>query len=115
LQANGRLENRNRPEDERQQGAEIEAAIDEVWDDERDAACDLLSIHPSTMVGVIALLAYARDHDTDGMGWPDELLDGDWRAGYSADCLEDTRSWQYFLIANLVEILPAVVGGKGYA
>jgi hypothetical protein len=29
--------------------------------------------------------------------------------------LEDTRSWQYFLIANLVEILPGLVpiGGEG--
>jgi len=34
------------------------------------------------------------------------LIDGDSRRGYSADCVEDTRSWQHFLIANLVEIYP---------
>jgi hypothetical protein len=24
------------------------------------------------------------------MGFPDHLIDGDWRAGYHADCEEDT-------------------------
>ena len=100
----------SRHDDERGRGEEIEAEIDEAGEAEADAACDLLSVTPTTVAGVIALLVHARDYDTDGMGFPDQLLDGDWRAGYSADCVEDTRSWQYFLIANLIEILPGIVG-----
>jgi hypothetical protein len=109
LQAKGRLQDANRLEEERRQAEEIEAAIDQAFDVEKDAACDLLNIRPTTLAGVIALLAHARDYDTDGMGWPDQLVDSDWRAGHAADCVEDTRSWQYFLIANLTEILPAVM------
>jgi hypothetical protein len=53
------------------------------------------------MAGVIALLSYAHVADTDGMGWPDDLDFNDNPLG--------TRSWHYFLIENLLEILPRFV------
>jgi hypothetical protein len=106
LQACGRLQTASRHDDERQRGEEIEAEIDEADEAEADAACDLLSVAPTTVAGVVALLTHARDYDTDGMGFPDHLIDGDWRAGYHAGCVEDTRSWQHYLIDNLIEILP---------
>jgi hypothetical protein len=86
----------------------MQAEIDEAGEAEADAACDLLSVAPTTLAGVVALLVHARDYHTDGMGFPDHLIDGDWRAGYYADCVEDTGSWQSFLISNLIKILPAV-------
>jgi len=65
------------------------------------------------------LLVYARDYDdaSYGMGRPTDLVDADWREGRGAGCLEDTRSWQYFLIVNLIEDLPGLVptAGKGCA
>jgi hypothetical protein len=112
LQACGRLQTASRHEDERQRREEIEAEIDEAHDAEADAACDLLSVTPTTVAGVVALLAHARDYDTDGMGFPSHMIDGDWRAGHSAYCVEDSRSWQYFLISNLVEILPELMAGR---
>jgi hypothetical protein len=98
LWASKRLEKTSRLPDERSRGEEIEAAIDQAWDDERDAACDFLNIHPTTLAGLIALLTHARDYDTDGMGWPDQLVDD-----------EDSGTWQYFLIDNLIKILPELV------
>jgi hypothetical protein len=77
-------------------------------DGRRNAACGLLGVQPITLAGAIAWLVHARDYDdaTYGMGWPTDLVDADWREGRAAGCLEDTRSWQYFLIAYLIEDLP---------
>ena len=45
---------------------------------ETDAgACVLVNILPTTMAGVIALLRYAVDADTDGQGWPELHADVD--------------------------------------
>jgi hypothetical protein len=82
-------------------GPPPEAAIDAAADVEREAACALLEAGPRTMAGVIALLSYAHVADTDGMGWPDDLDFNDNPLG--------TRSWHYFLIENLLEILPRFV------
>jgi|KBSMisStaDraftv2_1062788.scaffolds.fasta_scaffold1777527_1 hypothetical protein len=64
------------------------------------------------------LSTLARDYDDafHGLGWPADLVDADWREG-QAGRLEDTRSWQYFLIANLIEDLSGLVptAGKGCA
>jgi hypothetical protein len=102
LQVNGRLETAKRLEDERRQGEEIEAAIDLAYDAETDAACVLVSDLPTTMAGVLALLRYAVDADTDGEMWPGELLSDDG---------SKTRSWHHFPIANLIEILPELMAG----
>ena len=101
LVAGKRLARATRLEDDEQREEEIEAAIDAAADVEREAACALLEAGPTTMAGVIALLSYAHVADTDGMGWPDDLDFNDNPLG--------TRSWHYFLIENLLEILPRFV------
>jgi hypothetical protein len=101
LVADKRLARATRLEDDEQREEEIEAAIDAAADVEREAACALLEAGPTTMAGVIALLSYAHVADTDGMGWPDDLYFNDKPLG--------TRSWHYFLIENLLEILPRFV------
>jgi hypothetical protein len=68
---------------------------------ETDAACTLINILPTTAAGAAALLKYAVAADTDGEGWPTELQSDDGK----------TRSWQYFLIANLAELLPQLMRG----
>jgi hypothetical protein len=103
LYANNRLQDHLRLEDERRQGEKIDAAIKQAHDAEVAAACTLLNIDPTTLAGVVTLLAYARDHDDEnyGMGWPTDLV---------AE-RDETRSWHYFLIANLAEVLPELVRG----
>ena len=78
-----------------------ENALDVAHDAETDAACALVNILPTTIAGVIALLSYAHSSDTDGEGWPELATDDGPKAR--------TRSWQFFLIQNLAEILPGMV------
>jgi len=54
----------------------------------------------TTPAGVLALLSYAVEADTDGEGWPSDLCAGDERG-----------SWQQFLLAALAEILPPMMKG----
>lgn len=75
---------------------DCERAVMRFMNAETDAACALVSIMPSTMGGVVALLRYAVDADTDGEGWPPVVESDD----------GETRSWRHFLLANLAEILP---------
>jgi hypothetical protein len=75
-------------------------ATSAAWEVEGDAASELVNVHPTTMAGVIALLDYAISADRDGETWPRELL---------ADDGETDRSWHYFLIQNLKEILPGLL------
>jgi hypothetical protein len=77
-----------------------EDALSQAFNAETDAACVLVSVLPTTIAGVLALLQYANIADTDGEGWPCDLQSDD---GSKA------RSWHYFLIENLMEILPAMV------
>ena len=69
---------------------------------EEVAAYALLDVKPTTMAGVVALLTYDIDHDdaANGMGWPEAI-------GIADE--PGSRSWQYFLIQNLTEILPKLV------
>jgi|ERR1700678_2196032 len=73
-----------------------ERVVDLAHDAETDAACTLVSIKATTSAGLVALLRYAIEADTDGMGWPDRLESDDGKL---------VRSWQYFLIENLPETL----------
>jgi hypothetical protein len=104
LQAKGRLQTERRLEDERRRGEEIEAALDQAHHDEQAAAYALLNVDPTTLAGVIALLTYATEYDdaTYGMGWPNDI---------EAEDLSNTRTWQYFVIANLTDILPKLMQG----
>jgi hypothetical protein len=74
-------------------------AVHQAHNNEEDAACALLSEPPATMAGVIALLQYAIAADTDGDGWP-QLQSDDYKR---------TRSWQFFLIEMLADVLPSMV------
>jgi hypothetical protein len=111
LQANGRLRDHDRLPDERRRAAEIEAAIDLAHD--ARAGCGLRSAKcPAEHTdGRDCLVGHAPDYDDAiyGMGWPTDLVDADWRAGHAGYCVKDTRSWQYFLIAGLIEDLPRLV------
>jgi hypothetical protein len=68
-------------------------------DAETDAACALVGAAPTTIAGVIALLQYANAADTDGYCWPSDLQSDDGKK---------TRSWQFFLIEMLAEVLPGL-------
>jgi hypothetical protein len=81
---------------------EAERALSRSSDAETDAACVLVSIRPTTMAGVIALLRYATEADTDGVYWPEQLQseDGNFE-----------RSWHYFLVENLAETVSDLNAG----
>lgn len=57
-------------------------------------AVGLLSIVPTTLIGLIAIVEYAVVHDVDGVHWPDNLDDDDTQGRQ--------RSWQHFLLQNVV-------------
>ena len=102
LADNERLQRDRRKEDETRRGEELETAIEEAFHFEQVAAYDLLDVKPTTAAGVVALLTYAIDHDDreHGMGWPDAIGIAD------EPC---ARSWQFFLIQNMAEILPKLL------
>jgi hypothetical protein len=79
---------------------ESERAVMRSFDAETDAACVLVSICPTTIAGIIALLRYANEVDKDGEAWPRELVSDDG---------SKTRSWHYFLIEVIAEALPGLV------
>jgi len=79
---------------------ECERAVMRTSDLETDAACVLVSIVPTTQAGVVALLQYALLADTDGEGWPRDLVSDD---GTKAG------SWHYFLIETVTAALTDLV------
>jgi len=79
---------------------QCEAALSRAFEAETEAACSLVSERPTTMPGVMALLQYAIAADTDGEGWPSDLV---------SDDDGKTRSWHFFLIESLAEVLPGMV------
>jgi hypothetical protein len=79
---------------------ECERAVMRSYDYETDAACSLVSIVPTTMAGVVALLQYANSADTDGEAWPREL---------QSDDGSKSRSWHYFLIETVSAALTDLV------
>jgi hypothetical protein len=81
-----------------------ERAVHELWDAENAAAVELVNVLPTTAAGLMALLQYAIETDTDGEAWPRDLVDG-----------ERSGSWHHFLIANIAEVLPGMIGSQGSA
>jgi hypothetical protein len=79
---------------------ECERALHLAFEEETDAACTLLNVLPTTMAGVIALLDYAVSADSDGTAWPDLMPDENTKL---------SRPWHHFMVANLAEVLPALV------
>lgn len=102
LADNERLQRDRRHEDETRRGEEIETAAQEAFHFEEVAAYALLDVKPTTMAGVIALLTYSEEHDdaNHGMGWPENI---------GCEELNNSRTWQYFLINSLIEILPELM------
>ena len=79
-----------------------ESALSSAFENETEAACVLVTVTPTTLAGIIALLEYAIVADTDGEGWPIDLSDDD-EGGR-------IRSWHFFLIERLAKALPGMVG-----
>jgi hypothetical protein len=73
-----------------------ERSVNRAWDAEEDAAVAILHVRPTTLAGVIALLEYANEADTDGETWPVDLDSEDGTIN---------RNWHYFLIESLAETL----------
>jgi hypothetical protein len=78
---------------------ECERAVIETSDAEIDAAIPLVDVTPTTRAGIMALLQYAVSNDTDGEGWPRDLVGDDGK----------THCWQHFLLENILEALRAEV------
>jgi hypothetical protein len=79
---------------------ESERAVMRSLHAETDAACILVSVRLTTIAGVLTLLQYANTVDMDGEGWPPDLCSND---------DTKTRSWHFFLIEALSEVLPEMV------
>jgi hypothetical protein len=75
---------------------ECQRAVHAMFDAETDAAIELLDVRPATMLGLIALLQYVTAADSGGETWPSELLSDDG---------SKTRSWHYFLIEAVADVL----------
>jgi hypothetical protein len=73
---------------------------------ETDAAVVLLNVQPTTQAGILALLKYAVEADTDGEGWPRDLI---------SDGGKLRRSWHYFLIEGVAEALAGMVSVRAVA
>ncbi|MGY3605127.1 MULTISPECIES: hypothetical protein [unclassified Bradyrhizobium] len=78
---------------------ESQRAVSRTSREVDEVAIELLNVRPTTLAGLCALVRYAIDHDVDGMHWPARLEDGD---------IE--RSWHYFLLESILEVLPALGG-----
>ena len=62
-----------------------------------EATLPLVDVTPTTRAGIIALLQYAVAKDTDGMGWPDDLVGDDGKR----------HCWQHFMPENILKALSA--------
>lgn len=76
---------------------ECERAVIRTSDAEMDATIPLVNITPTTRSGIITLLQHAVSNDTDGEGWPRDLVGDDGK----------THCWQHFLLENVLEALAA--------
>jgi hypothetical protein len=79
---------------------ESERAVMRGHNDEKDAAWALVDIQPTTPAGMLALLQYGTEADTDGLTWPTKLL---------ADDGKTERSWHFLLLESLAKALPDVL------
>jgi hypothetical protein len=76
---------------------ECERAVIKTSDGEIDATLPLLDVTPTTRAGVIALLRHAVSNDTDGEGWPRDLIGDDGKP----------HCWQHYLLENILDALNA--------
>ena len=67
-----------------------------AWSAVDDAEVALLNIRLTTHAGIVALLRYVIEHDTDGEGWQSELVSDDGTK---------TRHFYHFLVENVAEAM----------
>lgn len=104
LADNGRLQYERRTDDETRRGREVDAAREHAYNVEGAAAIALLGVEVTTLPGLLALLQHVRSYDdaTYCEAWPTHLV--------MDEEAEGTRPWHYYLIANLIRDLPAIMG-----
>ncbi|MBR0801420.1 hypothetical protein JQ615_39345 [Bradyrhizobium jicamae] len=76
--------------------ADIKKATDEAMFASDAAANELLSVTPTTLAGILALLRHATEFDGDGIQFPDRVHDEE---------RDIIRSWQFFLIEHAAAAL----------
>lgn len=66
-----------------------------------DVACQLVTVKPTSLNGISAIVNYAAEHVADGHEWPSDLQDEE--AGFNRRLGYD---WSFFLHRNIAEALP---------
>jgi hypothetical protein len=79
-------------------------AVDVLGDAERDAACQILNVHPTTMAGVVAVLRYSVDGDRDGCLWAGNIIDDEHDGGRG-------MPWARHLHRMLASAIERIVAG----
>jgi hypothetical protein len=79
-------------------------AVDVLGDAERDAACQILSVPPTTMAGVVAVLKYAVEADRDGCLWAGNIVDDEHDGGCG-------MPWARHLHRMLASAIERIVAG----
>jgi hypothetical protein len=91
--------NRRRGDETDPRWIACERDINWAWSAVDDAELALLNIRPTTRAGIVALLRYVVEHDTDGEGWQSELVSDDGTK---------TRNFYHFLVENVAEAMTEI-------
>jgi hypothetical protein len=67
--------------------------VDQLSDEEVQAACELVDIRPTTTLGLMRLLRYATDYVEAGQEWPTDLVED--------EQAKRGRDWFYFLARSV--------------
>jgi hypothetical protein len=79
----------------------IESAknVHSLFDADQDAAMGLISIEPTTLAGLAALMRHVATYEANGDGWPDGLEDDDDKPTAIG------RDWEIYLHRNVAALL----------
>ncbi|WP_407174553.1 hypothetical protein [Bradyrhizobium sp. STM 3562] len=73
---------------------------------ENDCELQLVSVVPTTLQGVAALVTYCNSMEEKGHSWPSDLVDDDYDENAPPEeRFNKTHTWQYYLNANIRECL----------
>lgn len=90
----------------------VQKLVHEKCGREDELAIDLVSVMPTTLAGVTALLNYVGEHSKkDDVQWPDELLLDD-MSDFSAFAQEEGISWHLALTLHVAEALRNITSGS---
>jgi hypothetical protein len=81
-----------------------EVALADAGSAESDAECDLATVAPTTLQGIVALMKYATEVEERGCAWPTDLYDPE-EPEYKLG-----RSWHFFMHRNVVRTLEDLEG-----